>query len=101
MTTVAPRLIPALLLAAAIFPASCAAEPRQQPAAADLQKQLDALRAQVGAMQGDLDDIKALLAPLRDQLPPAPKNIALDLGSRPVRGNPAAKLIMVEFTDYQ
>jgi len=101
MTTVTLRLILAFLIASAVAPAQSAAEPQQQATIADLQKQIDALRAQVGAMQKDLDEIKTLLAPLRAQLPPKPEDISLDLGSRPVRGNPAAKLIMVEFTDYQ
>jgi protein-disulfide isomerase len=101
MTTVTLRFILALLLASAMAPAQCAAQPQQQGTIADLQKQIDALRAQVGAMQKDLDDIKELLAPIRAQLPPKPGDISLDLGNRPVRGNPAATLILVEFTDYQ
>ena len=79
--------------------ATCAAQP---PAAtsADTQKQLDALRTQVNAMQKDLDEIKALLAPLRRQAPSL-GSVALDLGNRPVKGAPAAKLTLVELTDYQ
>lgn len=76
----------------------------QQPptTAAEWQKQFDALREQVTAMQKDLDEIKALLAPLRArQAPQIPANLVLDLGNRPVRGAPAAKLTLVELTDYQ
>ena len=65
----------------------------------DLQKQFDALRAQVQAMQKDLDEIKALLAPLRRPSPPV--NLTLDLGTRPMKGAPAAKVTLVELTDYQ
>jgi len=101
MTRVIPRLVLALLLASAMVPTSCAAEPRQQPSTADLQRQIDALRAQVAAMQKDLNDIKELLAPLKAQMPSTPENLTLDLGTRPVRGSQAAKLILVEFTDYQ
>ncbi|MGE5361015.1 MAG: hypothetical protein ACM3NQ_18510 [Bacteroidales bacterium] len=68
----------------------------------DLQKQVDALKAQVGAMQKDLDDIKALLAPLKAALQPAaPKDLTLELGTRAVKGDASAKLVLVEFTDYQ
>jgi type II secretory pathway component PulM len=41
---------------------ACSAQP-PAAGAADTQKQIDALRAQVSAMQKDLDEIKALLAP--------------------------------------
>lgn len=89
----------ALLLASLVWSAPCAA---QQPAApGDLQKQVDRLKAQVEAMQKDLDEIKELLAPLRAQMPPKPETIALDLGDRPTRGDPSARLVLVEFTDYQ
>lgn len=67
----------------------------------DLQKQFDALRAQVQAMQKDLDEIKALLAPLRAARPSPPADLALDLGTRPVKGAPAARVTLVELTDYQ
>ncbi len=74
----------------------------QQSSTADLQKQLDALKAQVGTMQKDLDEIKALLAPLRGAAqPPAPQNITLTLGNRPVKGARDARLVLIEFTDYQ
>jgi hypothetical protein len=71
------------------------------PAGADVQKQVDALRAQVNAMQKDLDEIKTLLAPLRERMAPSPANVLLDLGSRPVKGAQAARLTLVELIDYQ
>lgn len=74
---------------------------QQQTTTDDLQKQIEALKAQMKAVQKDLDEIKALLAPLRVQQPPPPENVALDLGTRPVKGEPSAKLTLVEFTDYQ
>jgi len=89
----------ALLLASLVCSAPCAAQ--QPPVSGDLQKQVEALKAQVEAMQKDLDEIKELLAPLRAQMPPKPETIALDLGDRPTRGDPSARLVMVEFTDYQ
>jgi len=79
----------------------CAQAPAGAAAATDTQKQLDALRAQVNAMQKDLDEIKALLAPLRARQAPSPTSAVLDLGNRPVKGGPAAKLTLVELTDYQ
>jgi hypothetical protein len=90
------RVALAFLLASGAV-ATCAA----QPPPADYQKQLDALRAQVTAMQKDLDEIKALLAPLRARQPPPPGSVSLDLGTRPVRGSQSARLTLVELTDYQ
>lgn len=90
--------------AALALPAGAQQQPaQQQPAAAagDLQKQVDTLRGQVQAMQKDLDEIKALLAPLRRQQPTIPDGLVIDLGKRPVRGEPGAKLTFLELTDYQ
>jgi protein-disulfide isomerase len=91
------RVALAFLLASVALTPGCSA----QPPAADTQKQIDALRAQVSAMQKDLDEIKALLAPLRGRQAPNPDNLRLDLGDRPVKGAPGAKVTLVELTDYQ
>jgi hypothetical protein len=84
---------------------ACAQQPalpqQAAPAGGDLQKQVDALRGQVQAMQKDLDEIKALLAPLRRQQPTIPADLVIDLGHRPIKGDPAAKLTFLELTDYQ
>jgi hypothetical protein len=83
-------------VAAAVFAQAQA----QAPAAAgEYQKQIDALRAQVTTMQRDLNEIKALLAPLRGPQPA--DDLLIDLGSRPVRGSRDARLTLVELTDYQ
>jgi len=89
-----------VLLACAIIAPSCSAQP---PAAsgADTQKQIDALRAQVTAMQKDLDEIKTLLAPLRARQGQASEGPVIELGSRPVKGSPTARLMLIELTDYQ
>ncbi len=88
------------LLASVGLVQACAAQP---PAAgtADLQKQVDTLRSQVSAMQKDLDEIKALLAPLRARQAPSPGSVVLDLGVRPTKGAQTARLTLVELTDYQ
>jgi protein-disulfide isomerase len=93
------RMAIAFLVASVVASARCSAQ--QPQTGGGLQKQVDALKAQVSAMQKDLDEIKALLAPLRAKQGPKPEDIALDLGTRPIKGNPSAKLILVEFTDYQ
>ena len=72
----------------------------QDPSMSELQKEIQALRDSVKAVQKDMQDIKALLAQ-RGGPPPMPQSVVLDLGSRPVRGSATAKLTMVEFSDFQ
>lgn len=79
---------------------ACSAQP-PAATAGDTQKQIDALRAQVGAMQKDLDEIKTLLAPIRGRTGPSLDGVRLDLGNRPFRGSAAADVTLVELTDYQ
>jgi protein-disulfide isomerase len=71
----------------------------QDTSTADLKKEILALSDTVKAMQKDLQDIKALLQ--RGGPAPAPENVVLDLGNNPFKGQQAAPLTMVEFTDYQ
>lgn len=76
-----------------------------------LRQEIDALKQGQSAIQKDLQDIKELLRArpmppqaVRPPAPPAaapPRDIALDLTGAPVKGAPAAKLVMVEYTDYQ
>ena len=67
----------------------------------DLQKQIDALRADMKAVQRDLAEINAMLAPLKAQRPVQPQAAVLDLANRPFKGARTAPLTLVEFTDYQ
>ncbi len=82
---------------------ACAQQAPPAPPPGDLQKQVDALRQQVGSMQKDLDEIKALLAPLRTRMqgPQLRPGALIDLGGRPVKGAASAKVTVVELTDYQ
>ncbi len=96
-----PTIIRLASFAASLALASaCSAQP-PAAGAADTQKQIDALRAQVTAMQKDLDEIKTLLAPLRGRQAPSADSLVLDLGTRPVKGAASARLTLVELTDYQ
>jgi hypothetical protein len=89
----------ALVAASVALASACSAQP--PAAAADTQKQIDALRTQVNAMQKDLDEIKALLAPLRERQGAASEGPAIELGSRPIKGSASARLMLIELTDYQ
>jgi hypothetical protein len=68
----------------------------------DLRKQIELKKGQTRS--GELADIKRLLqASARAAAPAAPdvRNLVLDVGSNPFRGEATAKLTLVEFTDYQ
>ena len=71
----------------------------QGPSNEELKKDVQALSDSVKAIRQDLQDIKALLQ--RGGPQPAPQNFVLDLGNHPFRGQPTAKLTMVEFSDFQ
>lgn len=86
----------ALAFVASAVPACAQAPP---PGTGETQKQLEALRSQVNAMQKDLDEIKEVLAPLLQRRAPLPAPI--DLGRRPMKGSPSASVTLVELTDYQ
>ena len=84
-----------------------------QPAAAQPGDDLKALRQEIetlkqgqSAIQKELQEIKELLRAMRPapQLvrPPAPpQDITLDLAGAPFKGATAARVVMVEYTDYQ
>jgi hypothetical protein len=71
----------------------------------DMQKEMEALKEGQKGIQKELQEIKTLLlrarpsadAP-RDDTPP---NLALSLDGVPVKGEKGAKLVLVDFTDYQ
>jgi protein-disulfide isomerase len=85
-----------LPLALLLFPLSVQA---QQTSIDDLKREVETLNQNMNSMQKDLQEIKGLLQN-RVRVTP-PQSIVLDLGKRPVKGDSAAKLTLVEFLDYQ
>jgi hypothetical protein len=73
----------------------------QQTSTDDLKKMIEALGQGMKAMQKDLQDIKALLQSRAPAPAAPPVDIVLDLGGRPFRGQNTARLVLVEFSDYQ
>ena len=74
------------------------------PASAQPSDDLKALRQDIEAIKKELQEIKDLLrARPAPQLvrPAAPQDIALDLAGAPVKGAPTARVVMLEYSDYQ
>lgn len=70
----------------------------------DLKEEIEALKEGQKAIQKELQEIKTLLRARQAPAPaPAapPREVVLDLGGSPFKGDETAKLTLVEFTDYQ
>ena len=99
MTAKKSNVIVGIFLIVFLFTSALFAQQPQPSTTDDLRKEIQALSEAVKAMQKDLQDIKSMLQSRAPAAPP--ENVLLDLGNHPVRGNGAAKLILVEFSDYQ
>lgn len=74
-----------------------------QQADPELREEIEALKRGQEQIRRDLAEIKRLLEAQRRPAPagPAVEGVRFDLGENPIQGDPAAKLTLVEFTDYQ
>jgi hypothetical protein len=70
-----------------------------------LRREVEGIREGQRALQKDLQEIKSLLqarpAAGPAGAPAVPQNVVLDLENAQVKGEKGAKLVLVEFTDYQ
>jgi protein-disulfide isomerase len=90
-----------LVLAALVFTAlpACAQSASE---VATLRKELDALKASHAALQKDVDDIKEALKPSPPKaIMDAPPGMIVPLADAPSRGAAGAKIVMMEFSDYE
>ena len=91
-----PRLACLLVMAALFAVPSAGAQPSDD---------LKALRQDIEAIRKELQEIKDLLrarpAPQLVQPAAPPQDFALDLTGAPVKGAPAARVVMLEYSDYQ
>jgi protein-disulfide isomerase len=66
-----------------------------------LKKDIDALKAGQAGLKKDIQDLKQLL----DPKPAAPrreiKDAVIDIKGAPIKGDKNAKLVFIEFSDYQ
>lgn len=71
---------------------------------AEVQRDIEALKQGQQEIQKQLAEIKKLLETRPAAAAPKGPNVAgkiFNLGDNPVKGEPTAKLTLVEFTDYQ
>jgi hypothetical protein len=68
-----------------------------------LRKEIEALKEGQASMRREIEEIKDALRArdAREAPPPAPQNIALSLDGAPVKGDGKARLVLIDFTDYQ
>ncbi len=95
----------AILVLTMSYPGAAMAQQEEEQ---DLRKQIEELKKGQDEIRKDLADIKKLLqaSAARAAAPAAPaapdvRNLVLDVGGNPFRGEATAKLTLVEFTDYQ
>ena len=77
----------------------CGAAGAQQATTDDLKKEIQSLREMLQGMQKDIQEIKANMT--RPSGPPSPVNQVIDVGQSPFKGDPTAKLTLIEISDYQ
>ncbi len=66
-----------------------------------LSKELQAVRAGQESMRRELQEIKSLLQGLRRPTQARPREVVLNIGDAPFRGDADATVTLVEFSDYQ
>ncbi len=70
---------------------------------AELQQEIEALKKGQQQIRGELQEIKKLLQARPAARPSGPtvKDKTFTLGEHPIKGEPTAKLTLIEFLDYQ
>ena len=91
------------LSAALLLPAVVAAQSSDDLKA--LRQEIESLKAGIGAVQRDVQDIKNLLQGLRQPAAPpspiTPEAMEMSVTNAYAKGGPGARLVLVEFSDFQ
>ena len=66
-----------------------------------LRKDLEEIKRGQSNIQNELQEIKTLLRGRAPAPPPEPQNVVLEIKDDPFKGQPDAKLTLIEFSDYQ
>jgi hypothetical protein len=96
-------MLTALIASLALAPPGLAQSTEE--ALRSLQREVEALKEGQSRLQKEVQDLRSLLRARRQAapaaVPAAPGNLVLSLGDDPVKGDPGARLVLVDFTDYQ
>ena len=65
-----------------------------------LRKEMDEMKETQKTIQKDLQEIKSVLQ-ARGLLEKDPQNLFIDISGRPFKGNKNARLVLIEFSEYQ
>ena len=66
----------------------------------NLRKEIEVLKENQKVIQKDLQEIKSILR-ARGLLEEDPQNLFIDLSGKPFKGNKNAKVILIEFSEYE
>jgi hypothetical protein len=91
----------AMLLLAAVALGSGPAAAQSNDALRTLQREVEALREGQQKLQKDVQELKDLLRTRGAAAPELPKDLTFALAGRIVKGAPTARVVLVDFTDYQ
>ncbi len=79
-----------------------AARAQSQDDLAAIRKEIDALKAGQAALEKQMQEIKNMLRPSQpDPVMDAPPNAVVQISGAPTKGDAAANVVMIEFSDYQ
>jgi protein-disulfide isomerase len=100
------RVLVVVLAAALLSPAVVVAQNAQNTDDLKaIRQEIESLKAGVGAVQRDVQDIKNLLQSLRQPQPPpspvTPESMEMSLNNAHARGGAGARVVLVEFSDFQ
>jgi protein-disulfide isomerase len=97
------RVILVALSVALLLPAMVAAQSGDDLKA--LRQEIESLKAGIGAVQRDVQEIKSLLQGLRQAAAPpspiTPESIEMSVANAYAKGGAGARLVLVEFSDFQ
>ena len=92
----------ALSVAALVASTAVLASAQTTDDVTQLKKEIEALKAGQAALQREIQQIKSFLSNSAAQRPAAPPSESvLKVGDGPSKGKKDAKVVLVEFTDYQ
>jgi len=97
------RVLTVVLAAGLLLPAIVVAQSSDDLKA--LRQEIESLKAGIGAVQRDVQDIKNLLQSLRQPAAPpspvTPESMEMSLTDAHAKGGAGARLVLVEFSDFQ